>query len=216
MAYTLSDARLWVRQFARNAQSSSMYSDSDVDRAIMTVGDDFVWKTNATRTLSSLSIISGTSTITSGFATGFVPERILRAYIATYNDLTITTHETVLRLLKDNAISAGTPTHLGFYSTTALEMYPTPDANYTLKVLWVPPFSSFTVGTGSPTGVTFNLPDEYLRVMWTYGAPAMLQHNEPEHAYASESWKKYEEFRNRLVGAGGLGARSQARNGAQF
>lgn len=51
--------------------------------------------------------------------------------------------------------------------------------------------------------VTLNLPNDYLRMILSYGAPALLQHNDPDHGFGSESYKKYVEFRRMKTGRAG-------------
>jgi hypothetical protein len=59
------------------------------------------------------------------------------------------------------------------------------------------------------TDLTLNLPDDLFRNVLLYGAPAFLQHNDPEHAYATESGQKFEAYIQSKIGsAGGLGVAS--------
>jgi hypothetical protein len=214
VATTLTTARALVRQFARNAGESSMYSDADVDRAIQAIGDDWIHHTRCTRTLSDLSLTADDSDLPSlsSLATaGFLPEQIVRVYIASEGDLSVVPHETLLYEQEVNP-RTDTPEWLAFTTATAGEVYPTPDTAYTLKVLWVPPLTSFTAGTASPDAVSLNIPDHHLRLALIYGATALLQHNEVEHAYATASWQKYLVWRASHAGTGGMGAKTIRRS----
>jgi hypothetical protein len=84
-------------------------------------------------------------------------------------------------------------------------VWPLPGGAYSFYLRWTQPLTSFTPGTATPTSVTLNIADALLEQILPYGPPALLQHNEPEHAYASESWKKYLEVEARLRGSGRLG-----------
>jgi hypothetical protein len=75
------DARLFVRYSARNAGSSTQYSDADVDRAIQVAADQFILRTRSTRTTSSFTITADTSTVSFTTVTNFRPERLIRAWI---------------------------------------------------------------------------------------------------------------------------------------
>jgi len=219
MAYTLTEARSWIRQFSRNAGDSSMYSDTDIDRAIAAIGDDFVWTTRCLRSQFTLSTVASTTTISGASApAGFLPQRIIRVWIADQGPIVIIDHESLMAKRVKSDID-GAPQFLAYLTTAQTdspEAYPTPDAVYTVNFLYVPPFTTFTIGTSSPNAVTFNLPDDYLRVIFTYGVPAMLQHNEPEHGFAGESWKKYTTFRDMVKGTGGLGAHVTSKAGVVF
>lgn len=200
---TIAEARSWVQDYSRNAGDTSEYSASRIDRAIQFVGSRFVRKTRCTRTTSTAALTSGSSAVSTTAISLFRPEYALRAWIAAQGELELTDHGELLER-QIACDESGLPSLLAFTSTTAGEAYPTPDAAYTLSITWVEPFVTWTVGTGTPT---FNLPDEWLKEILTYGVPAAMQHNEVEHLYASESWKKYLEFEKECTGFGGFGAK---------
>jgi hypothetical protein len=53
---------------------------------------------------------------------------------------------------------------------------------------------------------TINIPEDMLLKALMFGGPAFLQHNEPEHAFATPSGLKFEQYIQELIGnAGGLG-----------
>lgn len=206
---TIATARTWIRDFARNAGDSTEYSDARVDRALQFVGSRFVRVTRCTRTTSNLTITSGSSAITASAVTNFRAEYLFRAYIPAQGELQIIDHEDLLDLQVKQGES-GLPTFIAFTSTNVGEVYPTPDAAYTAKLLWYEPFTTWTAGS-APSPDSFNVPDEWLKEILTYGVPAALQHNEVEHLYASESWKKYLSFETELTGAGGFGEKTLKR-----
>lgn len=56
----------------------------------------------------------------------------------------------------------------------------------------------------APASVSFTLPDDVLFEIAPCGIPAQLQHNQPEHKYASEARAKYLEIEASYMGAGSL------------
>jgi len=189
-----------------------MYSDADVHRAIQIVGNDFIWFTKFGRQTSNLSLVEDTSTFSASL-TSFRPDRVVRVWIPSENELAVVPHETILAF-QESAEREGTPEKICFTDTTsgtiAGEVYPTPDANYTAKVMWIPLFTSWTAGTSSPDS-TLNLPDDVALQVFSTGAVAKLQMNEPEHGYAQLLWKEYLIYRQSMRGAGSTGAKSFTR-----
>lgn len=212
---TLETAREWVQYFARNvAGDTTTYSATNIDRAIAAVLDDFVHYTKCTQTTATVTLTEDDDDLPA-FPTGMRPEWVRRAYIAGEGELETIPHADLLQKQIDDS-DTGLPEFIAFTSATTGKVFPTPDDGYTLTLVYVSPPTSFTPGTGSPGSVTFNVPDHYLRNILTYGATAMLQHAQPEHAYASETWQKYLVYRNSLRGLGGTGAKIAAREGATF
>jgi hypothetical protein len=207
---TVTDARNFVRQFARNAQDSSMYNDASIDRAIQTVCNRFIRVTKATKKTDTLAVTAGASTIDLSEIDDFRPERLLRAWISGKPELELTDFWTIDSRLV-NEPSAGVPTLIGFNTTTDGAIFPAPDADYTINLLWVPPLTTWTIGA-TDDATALNLPDDWMQEILVYGATATLQHTEPEHKYASESWKKYLEFETSAMGAGNLGVRAVPRS----
>lgn len=220
---TLTDARAMVRQFARNAGSSDMYSDTEVDRAIQTVGYRFC---RVTRCIQSSyladeglaeGIYGASFTLASTLGAAFRPEHTLAVLISEGGDLQdsefrrleIVSYEELMAM--HASVDEATPTHCAWESVSStaavLRLWPISDGDYDLTVRFWVPFTTFTAGTASPSGVTLNIIDAHLAEILPYGPPAILQHTEPEHAYASQSWQKYLEFERSMMGAGSLGAR---------
>lgn len=99
----------------------------------------------------------------------------------------------------------GQPQFVGFSSTTAGAVYPTPDQDYTLNFLWVEPLTAWTAGSG--TNPTLNIPDRFLQMVLTLGVPAWMQQNEPENGYARGQLERYERYVASVMNAGSLGAK---------
>ena len=214
MGMNLTTARLWVRQFARNAGDSSVYSDTDIDRAIYTVGERFARMTRCVRTASSVDLTADDATVDFSGVTGFLPEQIISAYVLTEANAVAVVKWEDLYQKQINTPTGNDPCQrreLAFETPTIANIWPAPTEDGTLRVRWWETFTTWTLGVADGTSTTFNLPDQYLTEILTYGAPACLQHNSEEHGYMGESWKKYLEFEQRMMGAGNLGARSARR-----
>ena len=223
---TTADAILLVRQFARNAGDSTAYSDTACTNAINIVGTRFVQQVRSQRVTTDITLTSGntTATITTLTTLGFRPDMLLSVYltnraraldVVSWDDLQLlrsTTGRTTLDPTDGRSTDAvtpasGTPTTLAFETFTGAEVYPVPDAAYTLRFRWCTPFS-LTGGSGG----AISIPDDWLRQILYTGATAVLQHNEPESAYASGAWQKYLEFERSVTATGNLGATSSLRS----
>lgn len=209
---TLTTARAWVRQFARNAGSSAMYSNEMIDRALQSVGNRFCRVTRCLPRLDGLELTADAADVPiSDLAGTFRPEHLIRAYLEGYSGaLELVDFNDLADLQADEASSAQ-PTKLAFSSPREARVYPTPDVDYTLQVRWWQPFTIWTAGTAAPDDVTLNIPEEILTEILPYGPTSILQHNEPEMKYAAQSWQKYLEVETRMKGSGSLAARLVSR-----
>lgn len=204
---SLTDARAWVKQFARNADNPDSYTVADVDRALFTVGQRFCRKTKCVRAAGNVALTAASGSADVSGLTLFLPERLLSGTIVDAPEpLELVGWEALYRKRVD-CPSQGTPTELAFETEVTAGVWRTPKVDATLRLYWWQPFTSWTLGTGSPNAVTFNLPDAYLGEILTYGVTALLQHNEPQNQYASESWQKYLAFEQEMMGAGNLAVR---------
>lgn len=216
---TLTTAREIVRQFARNAAGdNSIYSDSDVDRAIQHIGDDFLSHTRCTLDTEAINLYEDDPDFAEG-PDGFSPDRMVKMWIPEECVLNVVPLDFIIDKQASDP-KTGLPTYLAFDSITvdnsgvqqtSGSVYPTPDDDYTLWVMWVATLTSFTAGTATPGSVYLNIADHQLRPALQYGAPAILQHNDIEHAYASASWAKYIQHRDYTKGRGSLGSRMSER-----
>jgi len=205
----LSTARTWVRQYARNAGDSSMYSDADIDRAIATVGNRFVRETRCLKTTDSLALTTSSSALPS-LPTGFRAERSIRAWVllagVAKGTLQFPLHSDLVEAQIRRA-RTGLPMFIAFDSWTTGEVYPTPDQDYTVKLQWQQFFTTLAPDGSTDGATTLNLPDDWLAEILPYGPTAVLQHNEKEMKYAAETWQKYLDFELRMKDAGNLGAK---------
>lgn len=206
----LTTARSWARQFSRNAGDSTMYTDADVDRAIQTVADRFIVKTRCLKTVSSIALSQGVAAASLAGIPTFRPDRLVGAYLSTVaTPLMMVDYETYLASFVTDA-SQGVPTAIAFETPSTCYIWHTPNAAYTLRLRWTDFFTPWTPGGADPG--TLNLADDFLRGILSFGVPATLQHNEPEHKYASATWQRYLEFEKDNLSAGSTGARVMFRN----
>lgn len=202
----LDHARLWVRQYSRNAGESTTKPD-DIDRAIQSVCNRFCRMTRCLPTVTAVAIASGAATVslTALAATRFTTQKLISAYLTTGigQAMAVSTYEAVTRNLAQDP-TAAEPRLLAWRDATTAKIYPTPNAAYTLEVRWWQPFTAWIPGAAG--SIDLNLPDELLAEILPYGPPAVLQHNLPEYKYAVQSWQKYLEFEKSLMAAGTTGA----------
>lgn len=228
----ISEAREFLKQFARSGLDATMYKDENLDRALQVLGNDFIWRTLWPRVTGDIAITADTAAIgsftaTAGTLTGFRPQRLLRAYFVSGmvagddRDPWLGTPDfTDLFAQAQRNAATDVPTDIAFETETAALLYPTPDVNYTLRLLWVKPLITWTPGTAPDSpGDVLNLPDDLLQQAILYGATSFLQHNEPQNQYASESRAKYLEFveqvNSRMSGIAGGRASARRQPGAR-
>jgi hypothetical protein len=205
-------AREWVAGSAWNASGdNSVFTNADYDRAILYVGNRFCRVTRYLQNRSLLSLTADSSALPA-FPTGFAPERTIRAWIGTKPALKVTDYQAILDS-HENSPATGHPQAMGFSGRTSGMVWPTPDANYTLNLLWWRSFNTFTVNTASPGSITFDLPDEVMCQILPTGAAAWLRFANPEAVKASAGWQEYLAIEAGYRGVGNMGARVLYREG---
>ena len=209
----LTTARTWVRRFTRNGIDTTAYPTIGIDIGILSVCSRFARVTGYLKTRSTVTLSAGDSSKTLAI-TNFRPDRLLRAYFdesGVHQPVEKTSVDAILGQRAANEAATGTPQLLAFETSAIIQLFPKLDAERTLILLWSQPFTSFTVGTNDPDNVTLGLPDDLLAEILTYGAPALIQHADPEKAYATASWQKYLELEQSCMGQGALGITSSRR-----
>lgn len=223
---SLTDARAWVRDYARNAGDFVQYPPARLDRAIQYIGTEYVRLTRCTRNTSTVAITGGSASI-SASVTGFRPEYLIgdpRAWVTVSGAFTaaveVVAESDVYREQLHNPQTTAPRSDrskLAFLSnssgTVLATIYPTPDAaaTYVLNLMWSPPFQVWSPGTTPGDGVTFNLPDEDMIPLLTLYVPRALQHNEPEHIYAADRDEEFKAYCRSRAGSGNLGDNSVTR-----
>lgn len=203
MSMTLTAARAMVREYARNAGDSTMYSDTKIDHAIQAAGSEFCRETGFLRTMTTLALTAASNVLPT-LPTDFRPENIREAF-TTADDVDVVNYSEIAEADADS----GPPTQVAFSSDSAGIVYPTPTVDTSLYIWYYQPFTPFTAGTASPGSVTITLPDDALIPCLIYGATSKLQFNEPEHGYAVAAATQFQQHIARYRGRGGLGVRSE-------
>lgn len=221
----LSDARLWVRQFARNADDSSMYSNADIDRCIQTVGNRFCRNTKALIAQSTVALSIGdtlaffqVSDPVSGGIITLMPEQLLdMVFSANGKSAKVISAAERLRMsVRSRAPDDGV--YVSFRDTAdeatssgcTVDFWPAATVSQNIIALFWTPFLAWVPGVDDATAQTYtlNLPDSWLTQILPLGPPALLQMHEPQNkAVAQGKWEEYQALEKSFMGAGSLGVR---------
>jgi hypothetical protein len=139
--------------------------------------------------------------------TGFQPAYLTRATLINITtgvgidpNLAVVDHGTVLNRLTNDP-RTDQPRLIGFDAAGTGRIYPTADQAYTLRLSYIPPFSSWTAGSGGTTAL--NIPDEHMQSILRWGGVYFLQGNEPENKIAAaNNWRNYLDYVARIRGQG--------------
>ena len=228
----ITEMRTHIRYFARNAGDSTQYNNTEVDFSGQIAMDEAVQRLKCLPTNSTLSLTSGSDTLPT-FPGGFTPDLLISAYLTGSNiqvsfgitdeteqiyienaptytggrktaQLKIRDYTGLLDLKYAYGLS-GQPTQIAFQTLTAGLCYPKPNDTYVLNLLWNGTINAWTAGSsGSELTTSLYLPDKIMRYVVMYGAPAYLQHNDPDHKYAAVTWQKWQGWLDRNGGINNL------------
>lgn len=211
---TVETARAIVTAMVRDGSGESVVH---LDYAIQLAGDHFCRTTRSVIRTDSVTITDASTSfpLTSPIASGFRPERIIDAWLTTEpNPLTIVDYHDLQVLAADDA-GTGIPTRLAFLDNTSNGLlWKTPGAAYTARLRYWLPFTVWTPGAtdGETLATVLNIPTDIIRPVLTLGAASVLKGPSPEAAFATESWRKFEEYEMQQMGGGNLGSRVTFRN----
>jgi hypothetical protein len=88
--------------------------------------------------------------------------------------------------MRDATACGSRPRMMGFLDRASGMVWPIPDADYTLEIWYVAPFTRWTAGE-TPSPNQFNLPDEQLRIICRFGAPGYLQLGEKDNTSMAQA-----------------------------
>lgn len=211
----LTDARAIIRGALKSGADTNRYQDNDLDIALRLVGNHFVNATNCVLQRDEVPIVANDPLASFAPVLGFRPEfteEILLKPSAAYPAARIGGGQLArvgladVRAQRGGRASTGVPTHIGFASDTAAELWPTPVAAGTLEVFWHPRFTPFAIGAAGAT--LLNIPDHLLDPVLTYGAAVIVQLSDPEAKDRALKMGAYNDHVLRSAGTGGRGARS--------
>jgi hypothetical protein len=165
-ALTVPDIRAIMRFRGRNADTSVMYADRQLDFAFRKAANMFIRATRFTKEALSLPLLAGEDTLTA-FPAGFHPDRILAVYLTGANVVAtpisagrfpspITPQDTLCSLRRGDyaevltmataSPSSGQPVVIAFKSITEAKLYPKALKDVTVNFLWTPPCTSWQAG----------------------------------------------------------------------
>jgi len=202
MSMTLAEARETVLSGVLHAPAGhGHFGPENVDRAIRFAGNDFAQTTRAIRGTTSVPLTAGSAHPFNiqGVAgmDRFMEENFIWASIGGKAVKQAPLH-TVQRY-HDGATPTGQPTMLAFEGPSRLWFDKKPSGNMTLTVFWWQPFTSWTIGTSSPSGVILNLPPQYADAVLRFGAATALVYADPRTMYGQQGWQAYTSFRDRVA-----------------
>lgn len=175
---TLSALRGIVRNVCLNRNDlTGSTGDARIDRAIKMAGDEFVRVTKNTRTTDStvsFTTASATASLTSISDTVNAQNWLYAEVQGTATTAAVTRidyHGLLHRRYDGN--TAG-EYFVAFKDQNTLELDHVPNEELTIRVTYTPYFTDFTIGSSTPTDVTFNVEDRYLQQIANLGAAMYL------------------------------------------
>lgn len=203
MSLVQADARLILQTAARNAAGgdTSAYQNSDLDLAISLATDDFLFRTQATQTITALTVTQGSTAIS--LPDGCDPFRVKKLWNPGYERPDIIDIGSLMdkAAIPHNVGRTGRPELVAVDSPTTMVTFPIPDINYSVPLLW---WQQFQYGL---------LPDDVLRNVIATAAVYKLQGNEQENRKAIQAkWDEYLDFVQRVKGVGSLHTQSAHRS----
>jgi len=97
-------------------------------------------------------------------------------------------------------IEAGKPAYYAIDAFPTGMVWPMPDLDYPLTLVWLTPFTTWTIGTASPADVTLNIPMPYMESVVMFGAAAYLQFADADTRIGSLQWTEFLRLINRAKG----------------
>jgi hypothetical protein len=216
MALTIDDLRRLVRKNARNAMSDAMYSGQDIDDAYFAAADEWTGLVKPNRTLTTLALSLGSSTIPA-FPANWTPENtmqvdlLLTGYVINPG-ISFVSMEQLRRKQWEHGspIPTARPTMMAVADATAAAITgiidTLADAAYTINLWRWTPFAAWTSGGVPSSGLGFT--DEQVRIIAMSGAPYYLQRNEPENSARCDEMYRQFLLRAQQIASRNAGGRS--------
>ncbi len=213
----LTEAVNVIRVFARNGTSTKMYTDANIHRVIIIIGNDFIRRTGCLKTVTTKDVAPDDATVDLTALTGFRPTLLRRAYVDQENkgdgfasvylkDIEVIDFSAI-REYRGNCNSSGTPESLAFSTWETAEIYPKAKYPCKIKFQWYTPFTTIVPGV-TAGNTTLNIPEILFFEALATGGCATLQKNEPEHAaFVAQQMALYEKYINEVKKAGCMGAK---------
>ncbi len=118
MAYGVIDLRGFARQFVRQAADSSMYSDTQLDRALQLAGDEWMRITHAKKATGTQTL-TPSSNVLPAIPSGWLPEYAIQQYLTLageiiFPEVEFVDYAEVLRQRKVTGNPSGQPRFVGY------------------------------------------------------------------------------------------------------
>jgi hypothetical protein len=202
-----------LRVAARNAGITDL-ADTTNDLtfkhiAVQDALDDFVRRTKCTRQHDTVAVTSGDEEVDFSGIDGFHGERWLKMWIEDQDTMTVSEIDELLSLRKSCAKTT-IPTALAFTDPQTGILRETPNANYTLHVIWWPPPPHITPGdTSSDTANTVVniVRDLAVEAIYTKGVLVLQQGKLEPSEEMDRLTQKYDALCARAAGLGNLGVK---------
>lgn len=173
------------------------WTESDLDRAIIAAGEEFLRETDAGLTTTTIVLASGTKTINvTSSVTGFLVDDFAWAEIS-FNPVTLAPFGTVQRRHQGSS-PTGRPTMIGFRSNSYALFDKETDAEYSLLLTHTQRLTTWTVGgEDAPTlATTLNIPEKWVYPVIWWGARGHLLWGWDGHQpQASVAMEKFEQIK---------------------
>jgi hypothetical protein len=209
---TLTTARALCRDHLRNGLDETLYSNTRLDRDIITLGLRLARSVRSVKASETIVLTPDDPDFDLASDSTCTPDALMEAYIVGEPDPLKLVEWTELQRLREDEPLTGVPEYIAFDDANDGELYPTPSSAYSLVLRFSAPFTTFTAGTATPDIVTLSLPYDLLAEVLPFGIPGLIHRSEPENqAYASQCWEEYLRLENSMPGHGNLGARRISR-----
>ena len=218
-AMTLDIARTIVQRSVRNGTDTSAYSTTDLDLSIASLCQRFCRITQYLKTSTDFTVAAGI------YSLGTIPDTLDPHHLMSVTcsgviqELNRVPWAALVEAKTRNSLQSATPATLpriiAFRDQSYGEVFPAPNVAATVTLRYSLPFTTWTLGTATPTGVTLNLPAELLYEILPCGCRKFLQENEPENRKAAmEAWQDYLAIERTWMGEGTLGEAEAPRQAA--
>lgn len=192
-----------LRMAARNAgiedSDESTYTLEMKHWAIRRALNYFIRETRATWQKDTVAITSGTATIDFSFIpANFHPNRLLKMWIEDQYPVVKGEIEDVVIKRKLNSLTT-VPRTIAFQDQFTALCRETPDANYTLNIIWWAPLETFTPGDTSSdaSDLVINLPGDMAEYVISTAGVCFLQSNQPQQqseGALANLWQQFEDY----------------------
>lgn len=224
---TSGQAAAFVAAQLRLGKVAGVFDNNTIHQGIQVVCSEFNLQTLYTKQKNTITVAATVADVVGLDADeldGFEPHRFRMAWVTAKAPIHRINLEELLTL-QQNKPRNGCPEKIAFSESTEAMVWPTPDADYEINLLWSPPFTSWTLPTplalpteetpspvddASQDGHALNLPPDVTKVICATGVPAHLMQFSPEHAeFVGTCRNSYQAFVEQMEGKNTFSAVSE-------